>query len=197
VEDLQNKASACKDELKLNVIPAPKAEFDVPPYPSNQRYFMMDTDPVSIFSKNKAPEWSYLWDMGDGTTYNTENVSHIYKKKGEYSIKLKITHQNSCEDETTHTVTVEEPLEFSLPLVVTPNDDGHNDELIVPTVADYDIKLFINDRVGNKVFIYPEDGSKWTPKNDLQAGVYFYVMEITKKSNGFKLIKSGNITILR
>jgi hypothetical protein len=197
VEDLQNKATACKDELKLTVIPAPKAEFDVPPYPSNQLYFMMGSDPVNIISKNKSPEWSYLWEMGDGTTYNTENVSHIYRKKGEYTIKLKITHQNTCEDETTHTVTVEEPLEFSLPLVFTPNNDGINDELIVPVVADYDIKLHISDRFGNKVFIYPEDGNKWKPQNDVAPGVYFYVMEITKKSNGKKLIKSGNITILR
>jgi len=197
VEDLQNKATACKDELKLTVIPAPKAEFDVPPYPANQLYFMMESDPVNIISKNKAPDWSYLWDMGDGTTYNTENVTHIYKKKGEYAIKLKITHQNTCEDETTHTVTVEEPLEFALPIVVTPNNDGSNDELIVPAVADYDIKLYISDRLGNKVFIYPEDGNKWKPQNDLAPGVYFYVMEITKKSNGKKLIKSGNITLLR
>lgn len=32
---------------------------------------------------------NYLWDMGDGTTYTTKAVSHLYKATGTYTIKLR------------------------------------------------------------------------------------------------------------
>lgn len=198
VEDLSNKATACKDELKLTVIPAPKAEFDVPRYPENRDHFLIDVDPITLSAKNTATDWSYLWEMGDGTTYTTDKVTHTYKVKGTKTVQLKITHQNACVDSVTQMISIEEPVELSLPSVISSNGDGINDDLIVPTSTDYKVtQLFIKDRFGNKAYTFPDDGNKWTPGNDIAAGVYFYMMEITNVSDGKKTIKSGNITIIR
>ena len=193
----ENDPNACRDQFMLTVLEAPQAEFDVPPYPSNQTYFYAQKETLNFASKHSGQGWNYSWNMGDEKTYNTPSVSHVYEKKGSYTITLKISHENGCEEETTHTLLIEEPLEFALPTVLTPNDDGYNDFLEVPFAPDYDIKINISDRFGNKVYVFPNDGNRWKPDSKIGDGTYFYVMELHNRVTGAKLLKSGNITILR
>ncbi|MDF2685561.1 MAG: putative rane protein [Clostridia bacterium] len=44
---------------------------------------------ASIVSVNEIK--AYEWDMGDGATYDIKEVYHVYKTKGEYTVKCKIT----------------------------------------------------------------------------------------------------------
>ena len=59
-----------------------------------------------------APHWfdnrsisdlpfSYTWDMGDGSIYNTLHVKHAYKEKGSYTVTLKVKDILNCEDSLT------------------------------------------------------------------------------------------------
>ncbi|MFK7971769.1 MAG: PKD domain-containing protein [Bacteroidia bacterium] len=41
---------------------------------------------------------TYSWDMGDGSTYTTRNVTHNYQLAGTYSACLTITNNNGCSD---------------------------------------------------------------------------------------------------
>jgi gliding motility-associated-like protein len=40
----------------------------------------------------------YTWDMGDGNTFTTRDVTHTYSKEGSYSVKLLITAPGGCAD---------------------------------------------------------------------------------------------------
>ncbi|MGG9964606.1 PKD domain-containing protein [Ferruginibacter sp. SUN106] len=40
----------------------------------------------------------YLWDMGDGNTYTTADVTHSYAKPGAYNVKLLVTAPGGCTD---------------------------------------------------------------------------------------------------
>lgn len=48
---------------------------------------------------------SYLWNMGDGSAYNTQNVTHYYQKPGTYTVKLTVTNSAGT-DTISKTVTV-------------------------------------------------------------------------------------------
>lgn len=48
---------------------------------------------------------TYLWSMGDGSAYNTQNVTHYYQKPGTYTVKLTVTN-NAGTDTISKTVTV-------------------------------------------------------------------------------------------
>ncbi len=48
----------------------------------------------------------YLWDLGDGTTATTANVSHRYTQPGNYLVKLLTTSDNGCADSSSVNVTV-------------------------------------------------------------------------------------------
>jgi uncharacterized repeat protein (TIGR01451 family) len=49
---------------------------------------------------------SYFWDYGDGTNGSGISVSHIYKNKGKYSVKLTVTDELGKQDSDMLTVTV-------------------------------------------------------------------------------------------
>lgn len=69
-------------------------------------------EPYMVVTVNNStgPNNTYLWNMGDGTTYTTTNVTHTYAGPGTYDITLTVT-DNTCGgvDSTTIPVTVTEP----------------------------------------------------------------------------------------
>jgi gliding motility-associated-like protein len=48
----------------------------------------------------------YNWDLGDGNTATTNNVTHSYASEGTYTVKLLATSDNGCTDTSSFTVTV-------------------------------------------------------------------------------------------
>ena len=69
-------------------------------------------EPYMVVTVNNStgPNNTYVWNMGDGTTYTTTNVTHTYAGPGTYDITLTVT-DNTCggTDSTTIPVTVTEP----------------------------------------------------------------------------------------
>lgn len=49
---------------------------------------------------------TWLWDMGDGNTLNTQNPTHNYGQEGLYSVELLVTTSNGCQDSITQPVRV-------------------------------------------------------------------------------------------
>lgn len=50
---------------------------------------------------------TYLWDMGDGTQYNTANGTHQYTTGGSYTVTLTVTTTDGCSNTTTGTILVQ------------------------------------------------------------------------------------------
>lgn len=55
------------------------------------------SDPVSFINTSVGPgTLSYTWDFGDGTTSNVQTPSHVYAKKGIYTIQLNVSSSLGC-----------------------------------------------------------------------------------------------------
>lgn len=65
--------------------------------PSFSHEIDCETSTVTLTNETGAPFLDYVWDMGDGTTYNTENAVHTYDELGVYNIVLTAT-DNACDN---------------------------------------------------------------------------------------------------
>lgn len=64
---------------------------------------------VINFVNNSTPNKEYVWDFGDGTTYQTNSLSafpHTYTATGTYRVKLMVDPSSSCGDSAFSTVRV-------------------------------------------------------------------------------------------
>jgi gliding motility-associated-like protein len=87
-----------------------------------------------------------------------------------------------------------------IPSLITPNDDGKNDEFIVPCIpnnaSDNKSELFIFNEWGERVAYFMPYLNDWTgtySSKPLPDGTYFYIFKLTPTVNP----QRGYITIFR
>ncbi len=86
----------------------------------------------------------------------------------------------------------------SVPTIITPNDDGLNDELRIPCLADNNTEseIMVFNEWGDKIYFAKPYRNNWrgTYKNlSLPDGTYFYIFKLTAATDAQK----GYITIFR
>jgi gliding motility-associated-like protein len=88
-------------------------------------------------------------------------------------------------------------------LVITPDDDGINDEFKIEKCQFANVRLQVFSRWGEIVYQNQDYSSQWqgrsgdgTSGTDLPEGVYFYVLRALK-ANGIEETSKGTVTILR
>lgn len=110
---------------------------------------------------------------------------------GEYSLTYSV---GECTG--THTVwVVPRVASLSIPNLLTPNGDPHNEYLeLTATLGTYSLSIY--DRWGNKVEALQGAQIRWTPSPTLPTGVYFYQVKYTEPGKA-DVEKSGSITLLR
>ncbi|TAE68668.1 MAG: PKD domain-containing protein, partial [Bacteroidetes bacterium] len=82
LEKRQYIIAKTKPSVQLNLVPFNKC-----------------TAPATVSFQNNSsgpPRLSYLWQMGDGTTYTTPQVSHTFTQNGLYTPVLTTTSSNGC-----------------------------------------------------------------------------------------------------
>lgn len=112
--------------------------------------------------------------------------------------------KNGCELYDSVTIQVDSiPIEIRIPNIFTPNNDGTNDLFkITMNEAIRNIELHIYDRWGNNVFdsydknIYWDGINKYT-QSLCEEGVYTYFIYIDTFANKDRIIKEGNISLIR
>lgn len=119
---------------------------------------------------------TWLWDMGDGTRYRSDEVVHSYLDLEEHWVTLKIVTPNGCLGEDS--VLLRPPAHIYFPNAFTPDGDGIND--VFGPVGHYieDFEMTIFDRWGNEVFTTRDMTVPWDGRvrgaNRAVNGVYVY-----------------------
>jgi len=102
---LTDAGAGCTDQASYNVTvyPSPVAGFSVNTAnqcnAGNQFVF---TNSSTVFS---GP-LQYTWNLGDGTTANTTDITHSYAKAGTFAVKLLVSTPDGCADSSSFNVTV-------------------------------------------------------------------------------------------
>jgi len=142
---------------------------------------------------------SYLWNSNP--TLNPLNVSDPYAKPEVTTVYTVTVTNQYCKDVDSVKITVDlclEGLTDPVPQIISPNDDGINDFLVIYNV-DYftENSIVIYNRWGNRVYSAKPYDNTWSGKSDkgepLPDGTYFWVLDL---GNGNKA-ESGYIVIHR
>ncbi len=76
-----------------------KAEFS-----ADKQVLCRESDPVQFTNTSSGPGMlSYVWDFGDGSTATAKEPSHVFNKKGNYSVKLTVNSSEGCSAVQTQT----------------------------------------------------------------------------------------------
>ena len=87
----------------ITVYPAPDAEFTTNALDqcfANNQFIFTNTSSIA------AGTMQYNWNLGDGTTDTTRDITHSYTLPGSYTVKLLVTSDNGCVDSVNYTVNV-------------------------------------------------------------------------------------------
>jgi len=172
-------------------------------YTEDKQYKLGELVPFMDVSSKKNDITKWEWDFGDSNLVYT-NFQDVIKKQyatsGEKSVKLKVTNSKGCFDRSTQTIQVVN--DYDIPNVITPNEDGINDqfELFEQIFIKYNISIF--NRWGTIICqkMNQTDKVMWNGKAENKEmsddGVYFYVLDgILLDGTAFK--KTGNVSVLK
>lgn len=146
---------------------------------------------------------TYLWTIDGETTYDTENITHMFSlEPGVHKVLLQVS-RGDCEDEIEKLIEVINLRSVFLPNVFTPNADGLNEVFIPNGEAldnSYAYEFKIYDRWGKEMFFSNDKTRGWTGINKdgeiAEQGVYVWNLKFYTKHRELKNIK-GIVTLLR
>lgn len=111
--------------------------------------------------------------------------------------ELTVTDGNGCTDIDSVTVTVEEDFQFTIPNLITPNEDGFNDVWVIGNILNYpDNTVTIFNRNGQVVYKMDSYNNLWDGTyngSKLPDGTYYYVITFTDSDESVK----GAVNIIR
>ncbi len=147
---------------------------------------------------------SLVWDLGDGTTMNSDTVDYTYTQPGDYEV-IFTGYDLDCGRDSTISVTITVPeikdFEEVIPNIFTPNGDSQNDVLKFVKSGDVgEFYLEIYNRWGRKVYETDNIFGHWNGtdgEKDLKEGVYFYHGMYRKQCNNEVHKFKGAVTLAR
>jgi gliding motility-associated-like protein len=148
--------------------------------------FTWDPDPAIVTNEvqfNDATSYngniptSWSWTLEGIEFADIPDPTFSFPEPGVYEICMFSETQFDCSELHCELVEVI-PAELVLPNVVSPNNDGINDYLIIQYIDQFDSsQLFVFNRWGNVVYEASNYKNDWSPK-ELSDGVYYYVVDI-------------------
>lgn len=159
---------------------------------------------VVEFNNSSLNSNSYHFEFGNGSSYNTTNLSatpsSTYYTAGTYTVVLTASN-GICEDTSQLQVIVLPfpPMEIVMPNIFTPNGDGNNDVFFIELKNAVSLEVTIVNRWGNKMATYSGLNGFWDGKyngNLVDDGVYFYNFTATGL-DGTTQTGHGNVQVIR
>ncbi len=181
-----------QDTFSIQIIPVPIAGFRYTPDPPEPN------TPFQFISYGTDAE-TFSWDFGDGTGSNIATPTHLYTRKGTYSVCLIVTNKGMCADTICNDVKADVRTSIGVPTAFTPNGDGVNDVLYARGSAVTTMNLVIYNRWGQKVFETNSLERGWDgvyKGKQQEIDNYAYILTASF-IDGTTIIKKGNINLIR
>ena len=207
---LQDRYCQWEQTVPIDSVAGPKADFDITDTIASEGMEIMFAD-KSLPGGAAINRWQ--WDMGDNTALSGNKVSHVYRLKNNYLIRLIVSDENHCLDTAEKRVRI-------VPAPCFPNafapDDGLQGNRFFRPMEEcgrfHTFEMTIYNRWGNVVWRQCcnegecppyHDNSFWWDGKDMQghplsAGIYFYVVKATYSNSRLTpLYLNGSITLFR
>ena len=121
---------------------------------------------------------SVVWNFNDGTVKSNRNPSHTYLYEGLYNVVVNI-YKNGKSIQIEREVLIEAVSAIEeIPNVITPNNDGANDEFLIHSSNLASFYIVIQTKKGEKLFESNDPNFKWDGYSlngeKMKEGIYFY-----------------------
>lgn len=194
------KVGTCYSETATIDIPAivknPIASFQTDPAVPGK--FAAPT-PITFLNHSRDADY-FEWNFGDNETSTDYQPTHIYQKKGNYTVSLKAFTKTGCMDlHTLQNLIILDGSTLQIPNSFSPNGDGINDLLNINISNLKSVNFKIFNRYGDQVFLSTNIFDSWDGTwhhKPVPIGAYYYVL------NGVDLFNkdvryTGSITLIR
>jgi gliding motility-associated-like protein len=151
---------------------------------------------TSIIIDNYSSTYSYQWYHNGNVISNERGSSLVFNPVKIYNAGIYTVKASSLPgcDATSNQVELIVINTIVVPNVLTPNEDGTNDILVIKGLDEYlSNELTIVNRWGNQVFYMKNYDNSFTG-DKLQDGVYFYKLKLIDH-NKLTTVKTGYITL--
>lgn len=167
----------------------PNAAFGTSPQSPQPMGTTVDFTDGSSVQGGSITAWS--WDFDDeGNGSTAQSPSWTFENPGQYYVTLTVTAQDGCTSTVTQLYVIFPP-DITIPNVISPNGDQHNDYFTINNIEYWVNTLTIFNRWGQKVYETTNYKNTWKA-DDNPDGTYYYVLTLKDKSEHV-----GHITVLR
>lgn len=158
---------------------------------------------VSFESEEDALS-SHQWTFGDGNESREMNPSHLFLRRGVYSVSLETKNDQNCTSKTTQRISVLEDYNLLAPDAFSPNGDGRNDTWLPVALKynDFTFTLSIMDKAGTQVFSTSTKNNEWNgwlqeKGRVAEFGETFVWIAKVNEPSGIEQGYRGTITIIK
>lgn len=163
-----------------------------------------NTVPSVHFENRSIGGQSYSWDFGDGSTSDISHPSHVFKKKGTYTVSLTVTNAGGCTDRVEKVIRIENDYDLLAARTFSPNADGVEDTFLPEALKTLGVRfhMSIHDPVTGQLLFESSDPQRpWNGRvggrgEPCQTGDYVWMVEM---KDGDKLggTYNGTVSLLR
>ncbi len=158
--------------------------------------------PLEVSFENVGSTGHCSWFIkGTGIQMESNSVEHIFERAGEYWVILAVEDKNNQLAMDSVKITVEADYHIACPNLLTPNGDGSNDIWEISSKNVSQMRWYIMNRAGQKVFEWDSLDGFWDGRdmkgNQVPPGAYLYIIE-GKTSTGDPIVpEKGVINVFR
>ncbi len=181
-----NNMCEMSDSKDVKVVPEPSFNL--------QDYKICKHETITFNAAQSASGYTYLWSPSGATT---PSITLSNQLPGEYWISASIT---GCKTYSDSLRLIVEPCELEIPNVITPNNDGYNDNFKIVNLEYYpNSTIVIFNRWGKKIYESSDYQNDWDGEGH-SDGVYYFILNVNYNSgnNDDELMSEvhGTVTIL-
>ncbi len=176
-------------------------------YPLINPSIVANPNPVSIFDATvhftavSVGGASWVWNLGDGSSANTNDFYHTYSSSTaqNYLVTLFVSNADGCTDSTSITVVVYPDIKLYIPNAFTPEYQNLNSIFKAYGEGVLDFQMCIYDRWGQLIFTSNNIDIGWNGQyqnKDAEQGTYIYALSYKDfLGNAYK--KTGSLSLIR